>query len=98
MEKHRPRKRKYPTDTEAGIRPINVIRSLPSGELTDEEFVKEFFDRFEAKALIVCYTEDGTTFTSFGRLKSGANPTEWYRKIIERLDKVFSGAEIKEYD
>lgn len=89
------RKHKYPTDTEAGIRTITQIRATPSGQLSDSEFVKCFFDRFKATAMIVAYIdEDGTH--CIGRLKHGANPMAYYRGLSRQLQIAFEGAEIKE--
>lgn len=92
----RHRKHKYPTDTEAGIRSITKIRSLPSGQLTDEEFAKEFFDRFQAKALILTYIDaDNQTFC-MGRLMKGAQPHQYYRGLMAGLQRTFDNVNIKE--
>lgn len=76
------RKHKYPTDTEEGIRTIAQIRALPSGALTDEEFCKAFFDRFEAKALVMAYADQDGKWYSFGRLYRTAKWFSFYRELI----------------
>ena len=94
-------KKHYKTDTEVGIRPINVIRALPSCELNDEEFVKEFFERFGAKALILAYFDDKDEVTCLGRLKRGAQPFKYYRTLASILKKCFElagTAHIKEME
>lgn len=91
------RKHKYPTDTEAGIRTITQIRATPAGQLSDSEFVKCFFDRFKATALILTYMDDSGTYC-LGRLKRGANPMAYYRGLSRQLQKAFEGAEIKEQE
>lgn len=83
------RKHKYPTDTEVGIRTITQIRALPSGQLTDEEFVKEFFDRFEAKALLLTYIDEKNVLHRFGRLKHGAMASSFYRGLIQEFERVW---------
>ncbi len=83
------RKKVYPTDTEAGIRTITQIRNLKAGNLTDEEFVKMFFDRFQAKALVMGYVDEVGQFYGFGRMKRGASPQQYYRSILHRIHKVF---------
>jgi hypothetical protein len=80
--------KKYVTDTEAGIRNINTIRKLPSCQLTDEEFVKEFFDRFEAKAMVLLYVDKTEQQQTFGRLKKGSKVYGYYRGLLE----ICSGA------
>lgn len=75
----------YNNDTDAGIRPINVIRKLSSCQLTDEEFVKEFFERFDAKAMIIVYVDNTDTPYTFGRLKSGQKVYGQYRALMEVL-------------
>jgi hypothetical protein len=77
--------RKYPTDTEVGIRTITQIDNLPSKELTDEEFVKQFFKRFDATAMIIAYVDDSGQLQTFGRLRSSARSTYWYRRILDYL-------------
>ena len=87
--KPRRRKHKYPTDTEAGIRTLPQIRSLPSGQLTDEEFAKAFFDRFQAKALIMCYYDKDGFSNFFGRFKWGAEPQKLMRVLKMVMDRMF---------
>lgn len=80
------KRRKYKTDSEAGIRPINVIDKLPSCELTDEEFIKQFYHRFGATALVVAYCDEEGEKHLFGRLKYGRNPGYWYRQLLHVVD------------
>lgn len=87
----KPRKYKYANDTAGGIRTLTQLRKLPSGELTDEEFVKQFFDRFEANALIMVYTDQDHLIQSFGRLRKGCKPFDYYRRLALMLEKVFKG-------
>lgn len=87
--KGKPRKHKYPTDTEVGIRTITKIRSLPSGELTDSEFVKEFFDRFEAKALILNYIDENDQLHRFGRIRRGVQPLQFYKGLVRQFEKAW---------
>lgn len=61
--------RKHPTDTEYGIRPINVIESLRVDELTDDEVCKLFFMRFDANALIMAYYDRAGNGHYLGRLR-----------------------------
>ncbi len=98
MSSERPRKRKYISDTEAGIRTITQIKNLPSCELTDEEFVKEFFDRFEAKAMIMIYVDGAGEFISFGRLKHGLKPFSYYRMLMAKVSALFETSNIKEVE
>lgn len=95
---NRPTKRKYPTDTELRIRTITQIRDLPSCELTDEEFVKEFFDRFDAKALVMAYMDDEGKIQTLGRVKRGLKPLEWYRVLLRKVDDIFVALDIKEME
>lgn len=94
----KPKKKHYINDTDAGIRPINKIRSLPSCQLTDEEFVKEFFERFEAKALVMLYIDDKDERHTFGRLKKGAQPFWHYRQLLGNMERVMGTTNIKEID
>lgn len=64
------KKRKYPSDTEVGIRTISQIEKLPVCQLTDEEICKLFFGRFEAKALVMMYVDENNEQQAFGRLKA----------------------------
>jgi len=91
----------YKTDNEVGIRTITQIRNLPSKELSDEEFCKAFFDRFDAKALIMMYYDDTNQPWTFGRLKKGCQPMTYYRNIMNRLELVLKGnqnADVKEIE
>lgn len=91
-------KNKYPTDTEAGIRTISQIRNLPSCQLTDEEFTKEFFDRFNAKVMVVAYIDDKDQYFAFGRLKRGVKLFTYYRSLLMKLRAVFGNHDVKEFD
>lgn len=92
-------KHKYTTDTEAGIRTITQIRNLPAGQLTDEEFVKMFFDRLDAKALLMIYVDDKLQMQSFGRLRRGAMALGFYKDAMKRMDQIFgANSNIKELD
>lgn len=91
-------KRKYQTNTEAGIRSITQIRNLPSCQLTDEEFAKEFFDRFQAKAMIVSYVDEHDQYFAFGRVKKGAKYNTYYRSLLMKARAVFSNSDLKEID
>ena len=95
---NKPKKQHYITDTAAGIRRIDEIRKLPSCQLTDEEFVKEFFDRFNAKALIMVYVDEQGQSVGFGRLKKGAKPFEYYRMLSNKMDALFDVKSCKEID
>lgn len=76
-------KRKFPTDTEVGIRPINVIEKMPVGQLSDEEVCKLFFARFEAVALVMSYVDGEGVEHSFGRLKRGESVIRAYRALLQ---------------
>lgn len=91
-------KQKYPTDTEAGVRTITQIRNLPSSQLTDEEFTKEFFDRFGAKVMILAYVDDKDQYWTFGRLKRGVKFFTYYRSLMCKLKAVFGNHDVKELD
>lgn len=97
MEKKR---RKYPqvhSDRAAGIRDITQIDRLPSRELTDEEFVKAFYARFDARAMVILYYDvEGQSFI-FGRLHRKASYRAWYKSLIRILSKAL-GAKIDDDD
>lgn len=94
------RRRKYPripTDTESGIRRIDEIDKLPSCQLTDEEFVKAFYARFDARAMVILYYDvEGKSYI-FGRLHRAAIFRSWYKGLIRTLGKAL-GAEINDGD
>lgn len=92
---NRPTKKHYPTDTQAGIRTLAQIKSLPSHQLTDEEFVKAFFDRFQAKALVMCYIDSQDQVSGlYGRAKHGKHLL--YRQLCEKMNELFSPAKFIE--
>ena len=78
-------KHKYPTDTEAGIRTMPQLRALSAGQLTDEEFAKMFFDRFDANAMVLIYFDANDISTSFGRIKRGTKHIAYYRSLLRFL-------------
>jgi len=82
-------KKHYITDPTAGIRPINVIRNFPSCQLNDEEFVKEFFERFNANALLIAYFDQNNEVQCLGRLKRGSMAFRFYRILSSRFEQVF---------
>lgn len=92
------KKRKYPTDTEAGIKTITQIRNLPSCQLTDEEFTKAFFDRFQAKALLLTYVDEKCQYHTFGRLKKGAKEFTYYRSLLIKLKSLYATWNLKLID
>ena len=82
-------KTKYPTDKISGIRTITQINNTPAGQLNDEEFVKAFFDRFKAQAMIMVYVDEQNEWQSFGRCKKAAKYRGYYRALFRRLESVF---------
>ncbi len=83
------KKRGYQTDAEGGIRHLNVIKQLPVLELTDEEHVKVFMDRFEARAILMHYTDKDNGWHWFGRIKGGKQAQEDYDRLLERVKAFF---------
>ncbi|RIV19735.1 hypothetical protein DYU11_22665 [Fibrisoma montanum] len=81
-------KRTYPTDTQAGIRRINEIQNLPVKELTDDEVVKLFFKRFDAKALVMLYEDDKGQRYLFGRLYHRKNIINRYRALVRYIESL----------
>ncbi|GAB3550248.1 hypothetical protein [Spirosoma fluminis] len=87
------RKHKYPTDTESGIRRIDEIRKCPVDQLTDEEHVKAFMDRFGAKALLLAYFDEEGIRHVFGRLYTASQWQQRYRELLElAVDCGFCGS------
>lgn len=82
-------KTKYPTDKASGIRTITQINNCAAGQLNDEEFVKAFFDRFKAQAMIMVYVDDQNEWQSFGRSKKAAKFRGYCRSLMRRLESVF---------
>ncbi|WP_288425912.1 hypothetical protein [uncultured Spirosoma sp.] len=83
------KRRKYLTDTNLGIRPINVIDALPVKDLTDDEITKLFFYRFDADALVMTYVErDGQLVNYHGRVRKEVSYRLAYRKLIEALESI----------
>ena len=82
------KKRKYLTDAEAGIRTITQIENLPVKELTDTEICKLFLVRFEANALVMCYTDQAGGEHFFGRLRTENSYRATYRRLLEVINQL----------
>jgi len=95
-----PRDKVYITsDTEAGIRPINVIDKLPSCQLTDEEFVKAFYARFDARAMVILYVDVFGKSFLFGRLHRRSSYKSWYASMVRIIQKAMGASvDSKEID
>lgn len=92
------KRRQYPkvySDTAAGIRRIDQIDKLPSGQLTDEEFVKQFYERFDARALILIYMDETGQSYVFGRLHRQSKFRAWYKSLVRNVGKAL-GANIND--
>lgn len=81
-------KKKYPSDTEIGIRTLPQIENLPVRELTDNEVVKLFFRRFDAEAIVMAYVDKDGINGVFGRLRREQTYQGVYEKLCLILDEL----------
>ena len=88
------KKRKYLSDTECGIRPINIIDSLPVKDLTDDEITKLFFARFDADALVIAYVDREGVNGFFGRVRKEKSYQVAYRKLLEVMNSLDMSANV----
>jgi hypothetical protein len=73
------------SDTAAGIRRKNIIDKLPISELTDEEIIKFFSNRFDVEALALVYMDKKGEIFCFGRRRRNKNAREFLDYIWNML-------------
>lgn len=83
----------YQKDSDVGIRNMRDIKSSPVKELTDDEIVKLFFDRFNAEALVMMYQDKQGLRYFFGRARINHKADSFIREVKDKFYDAFGDAE-----